>query len=97
MIGFVAEKIPKSGALGMSVVGAMGMFSTSMWNPVIGRWIDEGRVRAAANGLTGAELELAAGQETMKFMIIFPAVLIVLFILLWFWVKRSKPAQQLAH
>lgn len=97
MIGFVAEKIPKSGALGMSVVGAMGMFSTSMWNPVIGGWIDEGRVRAAANGLTGAELELAAGQETMKFMIIFPAVLIVLFTLLWFWVKRSKPAQQLAH
>lgn len=94
MIGFVAEKIPKSGALGMSVVGALGMFSTSMWNPVIGRWIDEGRVRAAANGLSGAELELAAGQETMKFMIIFPGVLIVLFTLLWFWVKRSRPVQQ---
>ncbi|MGE7773949.1 MFS transporter [Chitinophaga sp. NPDC101104] len=92
MIGFVAEKIPKSGALGMSIVGAMGMFSTSMWNPVIGRWIDESRVKAAANGLTGAELELAAGQETMKLMIIFPGVLIVLFALLWFWVKR-KPAQ----
>ncbi|WP_298713220.1 MFS transporter [Chitinophaga sp.] len=102
MIGFVAEKIPKSGAFGMSVVGAMGMFSTSMWNPVIGGWIDEGRVRAAANGLTGAELELAAGQETMKYMIIFPAVLIVLFTLLWFWVKRRKPeaqsaAQPVAH
>lgn len=98
MIGFVAEKIPKSGAFGMSVVGAMGMFSTSMWNPVIGGWIDEGRVRAAANGLSGAELELAAGQETMKYMIIFPAVLIVLFTLLWFWVKRRKPeAQSAAH
>ncbi|WZN43077.1 MFS transporter [Chitinophaga pollutisoli] len=96
MIGFVAEKIPKSGAFGMSVVGAFGMFSTSMWNPVIGGWIDEGRVRAAANGLSGAELELAAGQETMKYMIIFPAVLIVLFTLLWFWVKRSKPAAKSA-
>ena len=29
MIGFVAEKIPLSGALGMSIVGGMGMFS---WN-----------------------------------------------------------------
>ncbi|WP_126245029.1 MFS transporter [Chitinophaga rhizosphaerae] len=97
MIGFVAEKIPKSGALGMSIVGAMGMFSTSMWNPVIGRWIDESRVKAAANGLTGADLELAAGQETMKLMIIFPGVLIVLFALLWFWVKRSKPAQAVSQ
>ncbi len=93
MIGFVAEKIPKSGAFGMSVVGAVGMFSTSIWNPVIGRWIDEGRVRAAANGLTGSELELAAGQETMKFMIIFPGVLIVLFAILWFWIRRNKPVQ----
>ncbi|WP_109694333.1 MFS transporter [Chitinophaga deserti] len=91
MIGFVAEKIPKSGAFGMSVVGAVGMFSTSIWNPVIGRWIDEGRVRAAANGLTGSELELAAGQETMKFMIIFPGVLIILFAILWFWVRKTRP------
>ena len=30
MIGFTAEKIPASGALGMSIVGAMGMFSTAI-------------------------------------------------------------------
>ena len=28
MIGFVADYIPKSGALGMSIVGAAGMFSS---------------------------------------------------------------------
>ena len=33
MIGFVAEKIPKSGALGMSIVGAMGIFSTRCGTP----------------------------------------------------------------
>ena len=40
MIGFVAEKIPLSGALGMSIVGGMGMFSTSIFQAIIGGWID---------------------------------------------------------
>ena len=36
MIGFIADKIPKSGALGMSVIGAVGMFATSIFQPIIG-------------------------------------------------------------
>ena len=32
MIGFVAEYLPKTGALGMSLVGGMGMFATGIWN-----------------------------------------------------------------
>ena len=36
MIGFTAEKIPLSGAIGMSIVGASGMFSTSIFQPIIG-------------------------------------------------------------
>ena len=36
MIGFVSEYIPKTGALGMSLVGGAGMLSTSIWQPVIG-------------------------------------------------------------
>lgn len=90
MIGFVAEKIPKSGALGMGIVGAIGMFMTANMQPIFGGWIDSAQEKASAMGLTGDELELVAGQETLKTMILFPGVLIVLFTVLYFWVKSNK-------
>lgn len=90
MIGFVAEKIPLSGAIGMSIVGAFGMFSTSIWQPIIGSWIDSAREKATSSGLTGDALDLAAGQATLQTMITFPAILIVLFTALWFWVRSLK-------
>ena len=90
MIGFVAEKIPASGALGMSIVGGMGMFSTSIFQPIIGGWIDASRESQSAMGLTGEALELAAGQQTLTYMISFPVILIVLFTILYFWQKNAK-------
>jgi MFS family permease len=90
MIGFVAEKIPKSGALGMSVVGAIGMFMTANMQPIFGIWIDNAREKATSMGLSGDALELATGQETLKTMTLFPGILIVLFIILFFWVKNLK-------
>ena len=90
MIGFTAAKIPKSGALGMSIIGAVGMFSTSIFQPIIGKWIDSDKAEAAAMGLTGDELELVSGQETLGTMVLFPAILIVLFTILWFWIKNRK-------
>ena len=92
MIGFTAEKIPLSGALGMSVVGAFGMFSTSIWQPIIGGWIDAARTTAAAAGLEGDALELTAGQNTMRTMTIFPIILIALFVVLLFWMKKKNTA-----
>ena len=92
MIGFVAEKIPASGALGMSIVGGMGMFSTSIFQPIIGGWIDASRERQSAIGLTGEALELAAGQQTLTYMISFPVILIILFTILYFWQKNVKLA-----
>jgi MFS family permease len=92
MLGFVAEKIPMSGAIGMSVVGALGMFSTSIFQPIIGGWIDEARQEQTAAGLTGDAMELAAGQATLNTMVTFPLILIVLFTLLLFWVKKNKSA-----
>lgn len=92
MIGFIIDKIPKSGALGMSVIGAVGMFSTSIFQPIIGNWIDSNKASAAAKGLTGDELELVAGQATLGTMVIFPTVLVVLFTILLIWVKKSKTA-----
>lgn len=90
MIGFVAEKIPLSGALGMSIVGGMGMFSSSIFQAIIGGWIDSSTAEQSALGLTGTDLELAAGQQTLTYMISFPAILIVLFAILYFWQRNAK-------
>ena len=92
MIGFVAEKIPLSGALGMSIIGGMGMFSTSIFQAIIGGWIDSSTAEQSDLGLTGNELELAAGQQTLTNMITFPVILIVLFTVLFFWQRNSKSA-----
>jgi MFS transporter, putative metabolite:H+ symporter len=90
MIGFVASKIPKSGALGMSVIGAAGMFSTSIWQPIIGGLIASNNTAAAAKGLTGDELSLVSGQSSLRSMALFPSALIVLFIILYFWSKKTN-------
>ncbi|OJV16558.1 MAG: hypothetical protein BGO21_27150 [Dyadobacter sp. 50-39] len=90
MIGFVAQNVPLSGALGMSIVGGIGMFSTAIWQPVIGKWLDDAKAEKAAAGLTGDEMELAAGQATLSTMVMFPALLIVAFAILYFWMKGRK-------
>jgi putative MFS transporter len=92
MVGFVAEKIPLSGALGMSIIGGVGMFSTSIFQPIIGKWIDTARAEKTALGLTGDEMELAAGQATLGTMVTFPVILIVAFTVLFFWQKKAKAA-----
>jgi MFS family permease len=96
MIGLAATKTPKTGALGMSIIGAIGMFSTSIFQPIIGGWIDADRAAASAQGFTGDELELVSGQETLGTMVLFPAILIVLFTILYFWMKNRKPEVALA-
>ena len=53
--------------------------------------IDAAREKATAMGLSGEAMELTTGQETLKTMTIFPAILIVLFIILYFWMKNKKP------
>ena len=96
MIGLAATKTPKTGALGMSIIGAIGMFSTSIFQPIIGGWIDADRAAAEAQGFTGDELELVSGQETLGTMVLFPAILIVLFTILYFWLKNKESNNEVA-
>jgi putative MFS transporter len=91
MIGFVAQRVPASGALGMSIIGGVGMLSTSIFQPFIGRWIDDSHAEYSAKGLSGPALELAAGQATLSTMMTFPIILIVAFIVLWYWAGNPKP------
>ncbi len=94
MLGFIADYIPNSGAIGLSIIGAVGMFSTSIFQPIIGNWIDSDQAVAAASGLTGDELELVAGQATLATMISFPGILIVLFTILLIWMRKIKADQK---
>jgi MFS transporter, putative metabolite:H+ symporter len=90
MVGFIAEKVPLSGALGMSIIGGIGMFSTAIFQPIIGKWIDTAKVEKTAAGLTGDEMELAAGQATLSTMTMFPLILIGAFLFLYFWQKKAQ-------
>lgn len=95
MVGAVAQRVPLSSALGMSIIGAVGMFSSSIFQPIIGGWIDSSMTEYTAQGLTDSALQLAAGQDTLQKMVAFPAILIVLFTILFFWQKNSKTARAL--
>ena len=93
MVVAVAQRVPLSSALGMSIIGAVGMFSTAIFQPIIGGWIDGSMAEYKDKGLSGTALELAAGQDTLVKMISFPAILIVLFIILFIWQKNSKKSK----
>ncbi len=88
MIGFVAEYLPKTGALGMSLVGGMGMFATGIWNPIIGSWIDTNTKNALESGLSQDLAEVVAGKATLANMTYFPLILIVFFGILF--INRKK-------
>jgi MFS family permease len=90
MISFVAEYLPKTGALGMSLIGGVGMLGLSIFQPIIGGWIEGHRAAKSAEGLTGDALELAAGQATLANIAILPIILIGAFAILYFWQSKQK-------
>lgn len=90
MIGFVSEYIPKSGALGLSLVGGAGMFATALFQPIIGGWFDKNLAEASARGLSADEANLIAGQATLSNVGILPIILIVAFGGLWFYMRGRK-------
>lgn len=90
MIGFTSEYLPKTGALGMSLVGGAGMFATSIWQPVIGGWLDSAKESAVASGLTDQVAELTAGKATLGKMMFFPLAVAVLFAILFLFRKKLE-------
>jgi len=92
MLGYIAENLPETGALGLSILGGIGMFSSSMFQPIIGGWIKDNKAVAVASGLAGDAADLAAGQSTLSNILLFPAILIVAFTSLYFYGKKKKVA-----
>jgi len=95
MLGCVAEYLPQTGALGMSLIGGIGMFAVSLWNPVIGHWIDSARTQAQTLQLSVAEAELQAGQSVLSNLALFPTALIFCFAGLYFCYRgKNKNVQE---
>lgn len=92
MISFVAEYLPKTGAFGMSLIGGVGMVGLAIFQPVIGSWLDAERSTALANGLSADAAELVAGQATLDNIAIFPAILVLVFGLLFLFRKKFQTA-----
>jgi hypothetical protein len=92
MLGYVGQNLPQTGALGLSIMGGIGMFSSSIFQPIIGGWIKSNKTVAEAKGLVGDAADLAAGQSTLSNMLIFPGILIVAFAALYFFGRKAKQA-----
>ncbi|MEM9986735.1 MAG: MFS transporter [Bacteroidota bacterium] len=90
MLGSVAEYTPETGALGLSFLGGVGMFAVSLWQPVIGGWLDSERAAALAEGLSEQAAELAAGQAALANIAIFPLILIAIFAGLFIYLRNRK-------
>ena len=96
MIGFISEYTPKTGALGMSLVGGAGMFATSIWNPIIGSRLDTEKATAVASGLTGSDADIEAGRAVLGFMVYFPVTLVILFGIL-FIIRKKIEKNRIHH
>jgi hypothetical protein len=81
----------------MSLIGGVGMVGVSIFQPVIGRWLDAEKTKASAAGLTGDAMELAAGQATLSNIAIIPAALTIAFVILFFTMRKKQGAGNAAH
>jgi MFS family permease len=108
MLGFVSENFPKTGALGLAIMGGAGMLSVSFVLPVMGRFYDSGIAARVPAGHTTVEMAAApgaselgslwtkiqagAGLETIGRVALLPAVLSVVFLVLLLVRRRRAPA-----
>ncbi len=95
MLGFVSEYLPRSGAVGLAVMGAAGMFATSIFLPIIGNVYDanllsalpEGADLAAykaamegtAEAMAYADAQVKAGPDILSRMAVIPGFLALAF------------------
>ena len=91
MLGFVSEYVPKSGALGLSLMGGAGMFGNWAYQTFfIGPRLDAEKARMAVEGVAADQIELLAGRSVLGSINILPVVLVLAFTGLWFWMKKNR-------
>jgi len=95
MLGFVSEYLPKTGALGLSLMGGAGMFSVSLVLPIMGKWFDKAKATAVAAGTDTSKAEAVAGTDTLLKVAIMPVVLLVIFTIIYFVRKNQTTPQKI--
>lgn len=111
MLGFVAENLPKTGAVGLNLMGGAGMFAVSVYMMFMGGFYDRkveshlptGASLAEYNGAApGTEManalneaKKAAGPEILNATLIIPIVLIIAFTGLLFYMRKRKKPELL--
>ena len=98
MLGFVSENLPRTGAVGMNLMGGAGMFAVSVYMIFMGGYYDRlvaeklPQVTANASDAAAAlnEAKKAAGPEIINVTLIIPIVLIAAFIVLNFYMRGRK-------
>jgi len=99
MLGFVAENLPKTGAVGLNLMGGAGMFAVSVYMIFMSDFYDtlvNTKIPAdtAAADLVAVtnEAKKLAGPEVINATLMIPLVLIVAFIGLNVYMKSKKAA-----
>lgn len=96
MLGFVSEYLPKTGALGLSLMGGAGMFSVSLILPIMGHWFDKAKAAAVIAGTDPVKADAAAGSDTFLKVALMPAILLVVFILIYLLRRKFYAAHKQA-
>ena len=97
MLATASERFPRSGALGMGLIGTAGSLSTYFLLPEMGRIFDTAKIEAAGGeaafaALSGDALNTVLAQaSTASFRIvaILPAILLIVFGLIWLNDRRK--------
>lgn len=97
MIGFVAENIPKSGALGLNLMGGAGMFAVSIYTIFMGGFYDQLILKHLPSGEQPSEAAIAnaknlAGPEILQATLVIPVLLILAFggLVIYMRIKSKK-------
>ena len=99
MLGFVAENLPKTGAVGLNLMGGAGMFAVSVYmifmsdfyDTLVNTKIPAGTAAADLAAVTN-EAKKLAGPEVINATLMIPLILIVAFIGLNVYMKNKKAA-----
>ena len=106
MLGFVSENLPKTGAVGINLMGGAGMFAVSLYMMFMGGVYDDKIIKhlppgadlklynsggATADMKTAlGEANKAAGPEILNTTLIIPLVLVIAFAGLLFYMRNKK-------
>ena len=97
MLGFVSENLPKTGAVGINLMGGAGMFAVSVYMIFMGGFYDKLVAANIPAGTTDVDManvldtaKKAAGPEVINTTLIIPIILIVAFAGLNIYMRNAK-------